>query len=321
MTNRRSRFVPVVGRSPNYVVGRSPNYVARRSPDYMTVSQALADARRKLAEAGIDDDALEAEVLLRDLLDTDRARFYRDIDAPLSAAQQRRFQRLIERRLSGEPTAYILGRREFYGRDFMVSRDVLVPRPETELLVEKTLATAEGYPAPRIAEVGTGSGAVAISLALELPSATVYATDLSPRALEVAAANCERYGVTERVRLLVGDLLGPVPGAVDIDVIVANLPYVATPDLPQTGPVSREPRLALDGGNDGLDQVRRLCRQVKEQRTDYVRPPSAGHLLLEIGQGQARPLTEFLHRLLPSAEVEFFPDLAGIDRVCAVRLV
>ncbi len=280
----------------------------------MTVGQSLADARRTLAEAGIDDAALEAEVLLRDLLDTDRARFYLDIDAPLSAVQQAGFQHRIERRLEGEPTAYILGRREFYGRDFLVGPDVLVPRPETELLVEKTLEVAAGYPSPRIAEVGTGSGAVAVSLALELPSATVYATDLSPRALEVAAANCKRHGVAERVILFAGDLLDPVPGQVDIDIIVANLPYVATPDMPSAGPVSREPRLALDGGDDGLDHVRRLCRQVKE------RLPS-GWLLLEIGQGQAGPLTGFLDSLLPGAEVEVFPDLAGIDRVCAVRLV
>ncbi len=182
------------------------------------------------------------------------------------------------------------------------------------MLVEKTLELAAPYPSPRIAEVGTGSGAVAISLALELPSATVYATDLSPRALEVAAANCKRHGVgRHRVALLLGDLLDPVPGEVDIDVVVANLPYVATPDLPQTGPVSREPRLALDGGNDGLDHVRRLCRQVKERLP-------VGCLLLEIGQGQAGPLTGFLHRLLPGAEVEVFPDLAGIDRVACVRL-
>ena len=145
-------------------------------------------------------------------------------------------------------------------------------------------------------------------------AATVYATDLSPRALEVAAANSRRYGVAERVILFAGDLLDPVPGQVDIDIIVANLPYVATPDLPSAGPVSREPRLALDGGNDGLDHVRRLCRQVKE------RLPS-GWLLLEIGQGQAAALVDFLHSLLPGAEVEVFPDLAGIDRVCSVRLV
>ncbi len=277
-----------------------------------TVRQALTDARLALAEAGIDDAGLEAEVLLRDLRHTDRAQFYLDIDVPLSEAQLAHFQERLQRRLEGEPTAYIIGRREFYGRDFLVGPDVLVPRPETELLVEKTLEVAARYPSPRIAEVGTGSGAIAISLALELPSATVYATDLSPRALEIAAVNCKRHGVTERVILLAGDLLDPVPETVDI--IVANLPYVPTSDLPQTGPVSREPRLALDGGNDGLDQVRRLCHQLKERRTPCVR------LLLEIGLGQAVPLAGFLNDLLPDAEVEVFPDLAGIDRVVSVRL-
>ncbi len=278
----------------------------------MDIRHALADARVALAEADIDDPALEAEVLLRDLLAVDRARFYLDIDVSLSEAQQAGFQHRIERRLGGEPTAYILGRREFYGRDFLVGPDVLVPRPETELLVEQTLAAARGHPSPRIAEVGTGSGAVAISLALELSSATVYATDLSPQALEIAAANCRLHNVTKRVVLLAGDLLDPVP--VGVDIVVANLPYVATPDLPSAGPVSREPRLALDGGRDGLDHVRRLCHQVKQ------RLPTGGRLLLEIGQGQAGPLVDFLHRLLPSDGVEFFPDLAGIDRVCSVRL-
>ncbi len=274
----------------------------------LTKRQSLDYARRTLAEAGIDDPALEAEVLLRDLLATDRARFYLDLDRPLSAAHQADFQRRIARRHDGEPTAYVLGRREFYGRDFLVGPDVLIPRPETELLVERTLAVAAEYPAPRIADVGTGSGAVAVTLALELPAATVSATDISPQALDVAAANVDQYGVAERVVLLAGDLLDLVPAGIDI--IVANLPYVATADLSLTGPVSREPRLALDGGDDGLDHVRRLCRQVKERS-------QVGHLLLEIGLGQAVPLVDFLRRLLPDAEVEVYPDLAGIDRVVA----
>ncbi|MEE8353247.1 MAG: peptide chain release factor N(5)-glutamine methyltransferase [Dehalococcoidales bacterium] len=305
MTNRRSRLAPVARRSLDYGT-------VRQGLTDVTIRQALVDARRTLAEAGVDDPGFEAEVLLRDLLAKDRARFYLDIGDPLSPAQQAGLRRRIERRLDGEPTAYILGRREFYGRDFLVGPDVLVPRPETELLVEQTLAAAREYQAPRIAEVGTGSGAVAVSLALELPSATVYATDLSPRALEVAAANCKRHGVAEQVVLLAGDLLDPV--SVNIDIVAANLPYVATAELPRTVPVSREPRLALDGGNDGLDQVRRLCRQVAE------RQPGVSRLLLEIGQGQAGPLVDFLHRLLPGAGVEFFADLAGIDRVCSVRL-
>ncbi len=277
--------------------------------------QALTDARLILAEAGIDDAGLEAEVLLRDLRRTDRAQFYLDMDIPLSEAQLAHFQERIHRRLKGEPTAYIIGRREFYGREFLVGPDVLIPRPETELLVEKTLEVAARYPSPRIADVGTGSGALAISLALELPSATVYATDLSPRALEIAAVNCHRHDVIERIVLLTGNLLNPVPAKADIDVIVANLPYVATAELPQTGPRGHEPRIALDGGNDGLDQVRRLCHQLKKQRT------GAGHLLLEIGLGQADPLAGFLHRLLPGAKVEVCPDLAGIGRVVSVRLL
>lgn len=309
MTNRRSLFVPVVG--------RSPNYVARRSPDYMTVRQALADARRELAEAGIDDDALEAEVLLRDLLDTDRARFYRDIDAPLSEAQLAHFQERIQRRLGGEPTAYILGRREFYGLTFEVGPGVLIPRPETETLVEATLAAIRAHPrsrrAVRVADVGVGCGAVALAVAKHAPTASVFATENSPEALACADRNRERLGLTGRVVLLAGELLEPVPEP--LDVVTANLPYVPTAEYEALPPEIRdhEPRAAVDGGEDGLDLIRALAREL----TQHLAPEAS--VLLEVGSGQAGVVSDLLTDAI-GGEERTHRDLLGIRRVVEVRL-
>jgi len=278
----------------------------------VTVKEVLADARRVLAESSIEEASLEAEVLLRDALRKKRAELYLALDDELTPQQRDAFRERLARRLGGEPTAYIVGYREFYGREFLVGPSVLIPRPETELLVGRALEIARQHPVSALAEVGTGCGAVAISLALELPECTVYATDVSAAALEVARANCQKHGVTDRVSLLPGDLLETLPEPVDL--IVANLPYVRECDVPRTGPVSREPRLALDGGADGLEQIRRLCWQIE----GGMRP--GGCLLLEIGMGQAGPVTAFLRGLFPSARTDVTPDLGGIDRVVSLML-
>ena len=262
----------------------------------MIVRQALANGRMILEEYEIEDAALEAEVLLRDVLKKTRVELYRELDSELSQQEYAAFRRLIRRRCIDEPTAYILGRREFYGRDFLVDNRVLVPRPETELLVERA----------------TGCGAVAITLALELPETAVYATDISGDALRVARKNCRKHGVSIRVHLLKGNLLEVLPQPVDI--ITANLPYVRETDLRRTGPVSAEPRLALDGGVDGLERIRQLCRQAGSK----LRP--SGHMLLEIGQGQAGAVTMLLRSLFPGARVDVLPDLSGIDRVICLSL-
>ncbi|MBC8477271.1 MAG: peptide chain release factor N(5)-glutamine methyltransferase [Dehalococcoidia bacterium] len=278
----------------------------------MNVKEVLDDARKVLTDSNIEDAPLEAEVLLRDTLKKDRVGLYLALDDELSTEQQNAFRDRLARRLDDEPTAYILGHREFYGRDFLVDASVLVPRPETELLVEKALEIARKHRLFVIAEVGTGCGAVAISLALELPHATVYANDISASALEVARTNSRKHGVSDRVHLLRGDLLDTLPEPVEM--VVANLPYVRESDLPRSGPVSREPRLALDGGTDGLDKIRRLCIQAQAV------PGSGGYLLLEVGEGQARAVSAFLRGLFPPAEVEVTPDLSGIDRVVSVML-
>lgn len=271
----------------------------------MTRRQALNRAREMLAEANIEDAPLESELLLRHVLEISQVELYQDPEGEIEPAQAKKFWALVKRRLSGEPAAYITGHREFYGLDFYVDSRVLIPRPESELLVEKALALAQTHPAASIAEIGTGSGAIAISLALNLPRARIYATDISESALKVARSNCQRHGVADRIHLLRGDMLEPLPEAVDI--IVANLPYVSQAELSRL--TDFEPELALNGGADGLAQIEKLCQQASGK----LRPH--GFLLLEIGQGQEKAVTALLRRLFPLAGIEIFPDLSGIARV------
>ena len=275
----------------------------------MSLKQALSRARGILAEKDIEDAPLEGELLLRHALGIDRTQLYLDLDHELSPEQYEAFRQLLERRLSGEPAAYITGRREFYGLDFYVDPRVLIPRPESELLVEEALRLAQEHPISTIAEVGTGSGAIAISLALELPEPKIYATDISGPALEVARLNCQRHGVTDKVYLLHGDMLEPLPEPVDL--IMANLPYVRRSELAE---IEFEPLLALDGGSDGMEKIRRLCCQIG----DKLCP--GGSLLLEIGEGQGKGVTNLLTTLFPTAEIKLTPDLGGIERVVRLSL-
>lgn len=278
----------------------------------MTLKQALSRARGILAENSIEDAPLECELLLRHALNLSRTQLYLDLDHELRPKQEEAFWHLIKRRLDSEPTAYITGHREFYGLDFYVDRRVLIPRPESELLVETALGLAQNHPLVTIAEVGTGCGAIAISLALSLPEAKIYATDISAAALEVAVVNCQKHGVVDKVHLLHGNMLDPLPEPVDL--IIANLPYVKQSELARMGSARFEPRLALDGGSDGTERIRQLCRQVGGK----LQP--SGFLLLEIGQGQKRAVTAFLHTLFPNGKIEVMPDLSGIDRVVSLNL-
>jgi release factor glutamine methyltransferase len=253
---------------------------------------------------------LEGEILLRHVLRLDRAGLYTRPEKELSAVQAKELEQVLQRRLHGEPSAYITGHKEFFGLDFRVNRDVLIPRPETELLVEKALALAARLKVATVADIGTGSGAVAVSLAVNLPGVTFYATDVSAAALEVARRNCRAHRVGRRVKLLRGDLLEPLPRPVDL--IVANLPYVRAADLP--GTLEREPRLALDGGRDGLNCLTILVGQsAKKLKTK-------GCLLLEVGRGQAAAVGALLNDKFPGVAVEIFRDLAGIERVVGICL-
>jgi release factor glutamine methyltransferase len=275
----------------------------------MSRQQALSRARSTLAQGNIEDAPLEGELLLRHVLGISRTQLYLDLDRKLSSSHGEALGQFIKRRLAGEPAAYIINHCEFYGLDFYVDPRVLIPRPESELLVEKTISLAQNHPLSTIAEVGTGSGAIAISLALELPQSKIYASDISAPAIEVARINCRRHGVIDRVCLLQGDMLDPIPQSVDL--IIANLPYVRNSEL--TG-LRFEPRLALDGGGDGMKKIRQLCRQAG----DKLRP--GGCLLLEIGEGQGKEVTALLNRLFPQAKIEVVPDLSGIGRVVSLSL-
>lgn len=276
-----------------------------------TVADALTDASRQLAATGSDAPRLEARVLLEKVLGCSRVWLYQHLRDRLDPRQAAELQRLIERRRAGTPLAYLVGIREFYGRTFVVDERVLVPRPETELLVELAVAQLRGSPPATVVDVGTGSGVIAISIALEVPRARVLAIDISREALEVARLNCERLGVEDRVQLHQGDLLEPLRESPDL--IVANLPYVARPELEQLQPeVQREPALALDGGPDGLDIYRRLFAQASR------RCPDCRVVLVEIGESQGGAASRLASQHFPRHRVQILQDLAGRDRVVRI---
>jgi len=276
-----------------------------------TIHKLLTEAIPELEAAGVATPRLDAEVLLAHVLGKDRGWVWVHPEAVPSVEDEERFRALLARRLKREPLAYLLGEWEFYGRPFFVTPDVLVPRPETELLVEAVVAWARERRAAELADIGAGSGAIAVTLALELPDAQIVAMDLSPHALAVTQRNAERHGVLDRLTLLEGDLLEPIRQAerAPLDAIIANLPYIAEEEYPTLMPEVREhePLLALRAGEGGLALIRRLIADA---------PPllaSAGLLALEVGMGQAERVVSLLKetgwRLLRVIE-----DYGGIPR-------
>lgn len=257
---------------------------------------------------------LEAEMLLATLLDWNRAQLLAHLDAPLPETIATTFRAWVLRRAAGEPLPYITGRIEFCALEFAVTPAVLIPRPETEMLVELALEHASETPGATrtIADVGTGSGCIAITLASRLPQARCYAIDLSSAALEVARQNAARHGVLERLHFLEGDLLTPLPEPVDI--IVSNPPYIAESEwdsLPLS--VRQEPALALLAGSDGLDVVRRLLAQAPAK----LKP--GGSILVEIGERQGAAVLALARQAFARAECTIRTDLAGRDRVLQIR--
>ncbi len=247
---------------------------------------------------------LTAELLLAHALGCDRVRLYLDFDKPLAEAELATYRDLVTRRAAGEPTAYLTGRQDFFGRTFKADRRALVPRPETELVVEAALA---GLPVDgALLDLCTGSGCIAITVALERPRARVVAIDLSSEALGLARENAEALGA--RVELLQGDLYDPLPPDLRFDVIAANPPYVPSAEVPGlTRELSYEPVLALDGGEEGLAVARRLVREAPA----HLRP--GGALVVEMHESHR----EVLPRLCREAgleRVEARRDLAGLWR-------
>jgi len=247
-----------------------------------------------------------------------RTQLYTEPERVLTSAEIKHLRRLVRRRLDHEPAAYILGNCEFYGIDFCIDCHTFIPRPETELLVEKAVELARriSYPGKRItiADVGTGCGAIAISLALALPQAKIYATDISASALQVAEMNCRRHAVSSQVELLQGNLLEPLSQPVDM--IVANLPYIKSCEFKDLSPEVRnfEPTTALAGGEDGLGKIQQILEQMPG-KLNY-----GGCFLLEIGQGQGRMVTSLIKSYFQKASMELISDLGGIERVVKVGL-
>jgi release factor glutamine methyltransferase len=278
--------------------------------------EALSQAGARIAAHGIPDARIEAELLLMHSLGIAKAELYARLRDLLLPPENERFCHLVERRLRHEPAAYILNQCQFYGLDLYVDSRVLIPRPETELLVDTARAFIEQHFSQRqacsMADIGTGSGAVAIALALHLPQARVYATDLSPDALDVARLNCGQYGVGKQVHLLIGNMLEPLPEPVAL--IAANLPYVRDSDLPSLMPEIREfePMSALIAGKDGLEKIGQLLSQAR-----YKLLPN-GAIVLEIGQGQGPAAMALARNSFPDSQIDLIPDLANIDRVLRV---
>ncbi|WPB73876.1 peptide chain release factor N(5)-glutamine methyltransferase [Archangium violaceum] len=279
------------------------------SGENWTVRKILTWTTQHFEKRGVDAPRLTTEVLLAHALKTTRVRLYVDLDRPLEKTELATFRALIERRMAGEPTQYLTGVREFYNRPFKVDARVLIPRPETELLVEAALHQLPKDGPGLALDVCTGSGCIAISLAAERPQATVMATDLSADACALARENAQALGVAERVTVLQGNLYAPLPPDARFDVVVSNPPYIATAEIPTlSAEVRREPHMALDGGPDGLV----LIRKVIEGARRVLKP--GGLLAMEIGETQGDAVKALLQAAgYDDARVE--KDLERRDRL------
>ena len=282
----------------------------------VTLGEAVRHTQDSIAAVGISDARLEAEILLVNILQVPRHHLYAFQEQELTSQQQELLDRLVERRLKREPLAYILGHKEFYGLDLAVRPGVMIPRPETELLVEQTLFLALMHMEAGemvIAEPGTGCGGICTNLAIHLPMARIYATDLSSDALKLAEYNIHKHSVADRVTLLQGDLLEPIQEQVDL--IVANLPYISSGEIQGLQPeIQWEPREALDGGPDGLDVIRLLLHQAQGKLKQ------GGVVILEIDPHQVGPLEGMAEELFPTATTSTEQDLAHMDRIFILDL-
>jgi release factor glutamine methyltransferase len=270
-----------------------------------------------LSDAGIKNQRLDAEVLLRHVLKMEKEQLYVNGDAPIGARQEAEFRALLSRRSQREPVSYITGQKEFWSLDFFVTPAVLIPRPETELLVEVALQYIERLrsgSSVKVLDLGTGSGAIAVSLAKDHGATEIVAVDISPVALDLARVNAMRHGVADRIRFLPGDLFAPVKASLEaFDLIVSNPPYIRTGELSMLAPEIREwePTIALDGGVDGADTYRRIIGEGHR----YLTP--GGSIVLEFGADMGRDVADlFLHSDCygPPAVCQ---DYAGKDRVIA----
>lgn len=278
----------------------------------LAAARTAADALRRATERLMGHASaprLDALLIMAHVLELPREYLIAHDETPLTPLQAAVYDKLVTLRAKGMPTAYILGRRPFYDRQFMVTPHVLIPRPETEHVVEQALAWANQRSTLRVVDVGTGSGAIAVTLAAHLPHCRVVATDVSFAAAQIAAINGRDL---PNLQVIQADLLTPFSGR--FDVICANMPYIATEDLNVLEVAKFEPHVALDGGSDGLRLIVRLLEQIPQR---LARP---GLVLLEHGADQGPAVAELTRRALPSTEVEVIKDLAGLDRLVRAEI-
>ena len=280
----------------------------------MTIYEALAQARARLAEAGLSeaDASVDVDLYARTILGWDKVRLLIEQQSPVPEPLEPTLSQWIERRILREPTAYIVGHREFWGLDFTVTPAVLIPRPETESIVDEGIALGRAMPSPRMADIGTGSGCIAVALALELPRARFVATDVSAEALAVARTNAERHRVADRIEFVATSYLDGVEGG--FDVITANPPYVRDGDKPGLSrDVRHEPDVALFGGTEGLRDIAGVLAAASAALVP------GGWLVMEFGYGQ-EPGVETLVSMQPALRLHRVqPDLQGIPRTAIIQ--
>ena len=279
-----------------------------------TIGRLLNWTTDFLREKGADSPRLDAEVLLAHARECPRIELYTAFEEEAPEPLREAFRELVRRRAAGTPVAYLVGHREFFSLSFQVTPDVLIPRPESELLVVRVLDLAKSHPgggAIRIADVGTGSGILAVCCAKQLPNCSLTAIDISPAALTVAQANAEQHGVANRIEFLVSDLFAERPAAEEFDMIVSNPPYVASSEMAGLDSEVRdqEPHLALDGGEQGTEVIERLIPQASER----LKP--GGWLLMEVGPANATLVEELVTASGDITCSETIRDLAGHARV------
>ena len=280
--------------------------------------QLLSDITASLSSIS-DTPALDASVLLAHILNKPRTWVMAHPEFVLTTEQQNQLNKSLTLLESGEPFPYVLGHWEFFGLDFDITPDVLIPRPETELLVEKAIVWLQESPMRRkVADIGTGSGAIAISIAVNVPDTQILATDISSKALDVAKQNAQKFDVQNRIEFVRCDLLPPKSASLSteqqFDLICANLPYIPTETLYSLPIYGREPTLALDGGADGLDSIRRFLKLIPE----WLAPHSL--ILLEIEARRGIQAQNLASDLFPQAEIRLHQDLTGHDRLLEIML-
>ncbi|HRY63686.1 MAG TPA: peptide chain release factor N(5)-glutamine methyltransferase [Patescibacteria group bacterium] len=284
----------------------------------MTIKQALTTSSQKLKQKGLEASYLEAEILLAHALSKDRVWLLSHSEDKISWGQTRKYRRLIRRRLSGWPVAYLLGYQEFFNSNFLVNRHTLIPRPETELLVETAIELAPSQSPREIVDIGTGSGCIIISLAKNMPHPTVAYTgiDISRLALKTAQINAARNGVAKKIKWLKGDLLSPIlTKEFSFPLIItANLPYLTPEQFAASPSIQKEPRLALISGLDGLDAYRRFFKQsIKLKAKDIT-------FVLEIDPSQNQAIRKLAKEYWPQAETSIKIDLRGQERIVVIKI-